>query len=132
MKHILLLFMLLPAILFAQKVTSEKVITLPFYDAKLPTDDITNMVWVDSADLKEGVRLEFENPDIKIASFSVITSTKGEIFKMGGLGNAITFQTGYVIDRAYISKAIITLHVDKIYLKGALRTANWTYRVRVR
>lgn len=132
MKHILLPLMLLPAILFAQKHIATKTIKLPLYDAKLSITDSTNVFWVDSAVLRDSVLLEFDNPDIRIASFSMIISSKGEIFKVMGLGNTLPLQVKMFMSRAQITNAIITLHIEKIYLKGVLRTANWTYRVRVR
>lgn len=74
MKHILTLLLLLPVILFGQKAETIKMIKLPFYDVKLPTTDSTNVLWLDSADFVSGALLEFENPDIKIASYTVISS----------------------------------------------------------
>lgn len=123
--------MLLPAILFAQK-TDSIIIKVPFYDAKLPTTDSTNVLWIDSSDFTGGALLEFENPDISIASYTVISSTKGEIFKMGGEGYALPLQINWMLSRANIMHATVILHIEKIQLKGNLRTANWTYRIRVR
>lgn len=79
-----------------------------------------------------GALLEFENPDIKIASYTVISSVKGEIFKMGGEGYALPLQINWMLSRANIMHATVILHIEKIQLKGNLRTANWTYRIRVR
>lgn len=132
MKHLLLPLMLLPAILFAQKPIAIKTIKLPLHDAKLPITDSTNVFWVDSSVLRDSITLEFDNPDIRIAYFSIVISSKGEKFKMMGLGNTLPLQVKLFMSRAKITNSIITLHIEKIYLKGVLRTANWTYRVRVR
>ena len=132
MKHILILLMLVPVLLLAQKSETPKVIKLPFYDAKLPTTDSTNVLWIDSSDFTGGALLQFENPDISIASYTVISSTKGEIFKMGGEGYTLPLQINWMLSRANIMHATVILHIEKIHLKGNLRTANWTYRIRVR
>ena len=57
MKHILILLMLVPVLLLAQKGETPKVIKLPFYDAKLPTTDSTNVLWIDSSDFVGGALL---------------------------------------------------------------------------
>lgn len=132
MKHILTLLLLLPVTLFGQKAETIKIIKLPFYDVKLPTTDSTNVLWLDSADLVSGALLEFENPDIKVASYTVISSNKREIFKMGGPGNSLPFGINSLLSRINVMNSQVTLHIEKVYLKGMLRTANWTYRVRIR
>ena len=130
-KHILLIMLLLPMTTMAQKHDSI-IIKVPFYDAKLPTTDSTNVLWTDSTAFRSGTVLEFENPDITIASFAIIYSTKGEMLRMGGLSNKLPYSADWFIERVTATKATVTLHIEKIYLKGNLRTANWTYRVRVR
>lgn len=117
-------------LMFAQK-TDSIIIKVPFYDAKLPTTDSTNVLWIRIEDLKPGAVLKFENPDIGIASFEIIMSSKLEVFKTGGSSNTLSAQNIFLMDKP-LAYGTTTLFVKEIYLKGKLRTANWTYRVRVR
>ncbi len=128
MKNILLSLLLLPAILFAQKSEVVKVIKLPIYKVTIPI----NEVWIDKVDSADKVTISFEDSNFEIEKFDLIIDNNGKVMRLGRAVNGANFGLAYYLSLATNPNMKIMIHLDHIYLKGNLRPANWTYRVRAR
>jgi hypothetical protein len=91
-----------------------------------------NVFTLDS-NLISGDTLKLSSPSYRIKEYSLVVTSKGEIFKMGGLDGVIGYNFLQLTDRVkMLPGAIAFFTVEKLVnQKGELRNTNMSFRIRL-